>query len=125
MKAPDGDGIRSFILQRVEQWNAGDKNAFTELYRSFAPNGLRIEYVGEPVREGWATLEDMWDTYNSLVEVELGEVLVNGNEGACYIRNILVEDGMVTPSIEIYRFENGVLHVRCFHRPRSFYTATK
>ena len=119
MKAPSVETIRSFLVQQMEYWNAGNREAFTDLYRSVAPKGLIIEYVGQPIGDGWQTFNHMWDTYNGLVKAEIGEILVNGNEGACYIRNVFVADGTVDPSIEIYRFEDDTLHVRYFHRPRS------
>ena len=108
--------IRSFIFQQTEYWNAGNKEAFIDLYRNVAPKGLRIEYIGQPVADGWQVLDRMWETYNGLVEVEIGDILVNGNEGACYFRNVLLEDGTVNPTIEIYRFENETLDIRYFYR---------
>ena len=111
--------IRSFILQQTEYWNAGNREAFIDLYRSVAPKGLKIEYIGQPIGDGWQALNHMWETYNGLVEVEIGDILVNGNEGACYFRNVLAADGTANSTIEIYRFENDTLHVRYFYQHRT------
>ena len=54
----------------------------------------------------------MWDAYAGRVRSEVVEVLVNGNEGACFLRNLRTESGVANPSIEIYRFEEGRLHIR-------------
>jgi hypothetical protein len=115
MSTYDAEQIRAFLIANIELWNAKDRGGHTDLYRAAAPNGLIIEYVGQPIGDGWATFNHMWDTYNGLFHVDIGEIFVNGNEGACLYHNVLVADGKSNPTIEIYRFDQGKLHVRYFH----------
>jgi len=44
-------------------------------------------------------------------------LLVNGSEGACHHRNFRLASGVVNPSIETYRFEEGRLFIRYFYVP--------
>ena len=115
MEAINKDSIRSFILQQVEHWNAGEKEKMMSMYRRMAPNGLKMELVGHPVIDGWQALNEMWDRDNGHIKGEIVDVMVNGNEGACYCRNVRTADGTVVTSIEIFCFEDGTLHVRYFH----------
>jgi hypothetical protein len=116
MTIPSQGEIYDFLKQQVALWNAGEREAMTALYRQYAPDGLVIEYVGEPIGDGWQTFEHMWDAYSGKVRSEVIEMLVNGNEGACFLRNLRPASGVANPSIEIYRFEEGRLHIRYFHR---------
>lgn len=112
--------IRQFLQDNFRLWNARDREAFTALYREASPNGLVIEYVGQPrVDDGWQAFNHMWDNYNHDVNAELKEVLVNGNEGVCYVHNHSARDGVAHPSIEIYRFDKGQLYIRYFHNAES------
>ena len=54
----DSNNIERFLHAQVEAWNASDKEAFFEQYRSTCPNGLVIEYVGRPPLnvDGWTVL---------------------------------------------------------------------
>jgi hypothetical protein len=88
----------------------------TDLYRKYAGDQLVIEYVGQPIGDGWKTYEHMWDTYNGSVRTDVIEVLINGNEAACYYNNVRLATGLGNPSIEIYRFDDRRLHIRYFHR---------
>jgi hypothetical protein len=111
----DEKSIHQFLEDNFGIWNAGDRDAFTELYRNASANGLEIEYVGQDPVDGWAAFNHMWDTYNTEIHAEPQQILVNGNEGAVYVHNIVKKDGAVHPSIEIYRFVDGKLHIRYFH----------
>ena len=115
MSNPSEAEIRAFITGQVAFWNAGERDSMTALYERHAPSGLVIEYVGQPLGDGWATYNHMWDTYAGQVVVEVLEILVNGNEAACSIRNVRTATGLYNPSIETYRFEDGMLHIRYFH----------
>lgn len=109
------DDIRAFMLKQFELWNARDKEEMFALYKRAAPNGYTIEIVGHPIMEGWQMLNDLWEKDNKILDVEPVEVLANGNEGACYCRNHHTDTGVTVSSIEIYRFDEGSLHVRYFH----------
>src|ERR1035437_7055928 len=109
MSIPSESEIRSFLNEHIRLWNAGDREAFTSLYKKYASKKLTIEYVGLPVGEGWAVFNHMWDTYNAHVRGEIITILVNGNEGACHYENVSKDSGQSQPSIEIYRFTAGEL----------------
>ena len=57
----------------------------------------------------------MWDTYNGKVRVDIDTILVNGNEGACHYNNVDKATEKGSPSLEIYRFGDGEMHIRYFH----------
>jgi hypothetical protein len=116
MAIPDADEIHRFVASQLEFWNAGQRTEMTDLYRRYAPDGLTIEYVGQPVGDGWPLYEHMWDNYGGSVRTEIIEILVKGNEAACHFLNVRRDSGIGNPSIEIYRFEEGRLHIRYFHR---------
>lgn len=112
------DSIRSFVFQQVGHWNAGRQDEFTALYRSVAPAGLTIEYVGLQTATGdaaWAALAHMWNSYQALVRLQLVECIVNGADAACYFRNLRIEGQSLSTGIETYTFRDGTLHLRVFH----------
>jgi hypothetical protein len=115
MSSYNAEQIRSFLVKNIELWNAKDRAGHTSLYRDAAPNGLTIEYVGQPIGDGWATFNHMWDTYGGQFRVDIGHIMVNGNEGACLFHNVLVAENKSSPTIEIYKFEGGKLNIRYFH----------
>lgn len=116
MTARTPDQIRSFLHQQVEFWNAGQKDEMFALYRKMVPGSLSIEYIGIPAFEGWAALEDMWQRFNGLVKIDVKEVMVTGDEAACYHHNQSVGvDIPPRPSIELYRFSGDNLAIRYFH----------
>lgn len=110
--------IQQWMEDNFRIWNARDRAAFTKLYEEAAPNGLIIEYVGQPeVEDGWAAFNYMWDNYNQNITAEPQQILVNGKEAAVYVFNISKADGNeVHPSIETYTFDNGTLTIRYFHK---------
>lgn len=116
MPVPSEKEINSFLNEHIRLWNACDREAFTALYRKYAANGLTIEYVGVPIGDGWAAFDQMWDTYNGKVRVDIDTILVNGNEGACHYENVIKESGQSNPSLELYRFGDGELYIRYFHQ---------
>lgn len=109
--------IERFFNGQVAAWNAGDKAAFLEHYRAVSPKGLTIEYVGEGLRDPWATLEKMWDDQNAKVEVEVIQKIVNGPEAACYHRNHIRGADMAIDTVELYAFDAGKLAIRYFIAP--------
>lgn len=118
MKEYSQQDIQKWLENNFLFWNNRDREAFTQLYRDASPNGLIIEYVGQPeVEDGWAAFNYMWDNYNGNITAEPQQILVNGNEGACYVHNISKADNDERqPSIETYKFEQGKLLIRYFHK---------
>jgi hypothetical protein len=115
MPIPSEREIRTFLNEHIRLWNACDRDGFTALYEKYAPNGLIIEYVGVPIGDGWAAFNHMWDTYNGKVRVDIDTILVNGNEGACHYDNVDKATEQGSPSLEVYRFGDGKMHIRYFH----------
>lgn len=114
----DESSIRSFIFQQVELWNAKRKDEFLALYRRMAPAGLTLEYVGKQTATGeaaWQGLEQMWATYIDQVKLQLFECIVNGNDAACFYRNLWSAPQKLSTGIEVYSFRDGALHARFFH----------
>jgi hypothetical protein len=108
--------IRAFLHHQVELWNAGKKDAMFAQYHQIVPGKLSIEYVGIPPLEGWAALEDMWQRFAGKVRIDVKEVMVTGNEAACYHHNTTIDSGAPPrPSIELYRFDGDDLSIRYFH----------
>ena len=116
MSNPSEAEIREFLVQQIALWNAEKRQEMTDMYKRYSPKGLAIEYVGQPAGDGWAAYEHMWDEYGGRVKGEIVEILVNGNEAACHFLNVRKDSGIRNPSIETYRFDDGKLTVRYYHR---------
>jgi hypothetical protein len=116
MAIPGENEIKLFLTQQIEFWNARKREEMTDLYRKYAADQLVIEYVGQPIGDGWKTYDHMWDTYSGSVRTDVIEVLINGNEAACYYNNVRLATGLGNPSIETYRFDDRRLHIRYFHK---------
>ena len=116
MKTSTPEEIRHFLHAQVASWNAGKKEEMMAAYRAIVPGQLSIEYIGIPPLEGWAALEDMWQRWAGKVHIDVKEVMVTGNEAACYHHNTTVGAGTPPrPSIELYRFDGDNLQIRYFH----------
>ncbi len=116
MKTRDNTEIQAFLHQQVALWNAGKKEEMLALYHQIVPGKLSIEYIGLPVLEGWAALEDMWQRFAGKVHIDAIEVMVTGTEAACYHHNTSIGiDAPVRPSIELYKFHGDDLSIRYFH----------
>lgn len=110
--------LRHFVFQQIDLWNAGRKADFMALYRDTAPAGLTLEYVAKQTLTGdaaWAGMEHMWDTYHAKVKLQLFECIVNGNDAACYFRNLWSGEQSLSSGIEVYTLHEGALHARLFH----------
>ena len=113
----DKTTIEQFLHTQVKAWNAGDRDGFLAAYRAVAPNGLQIEYVGRgPASDGWPVLEGMWAAQSAKIEIEEVALILNGDEAACHNRNKVRGTTMAIETIELYRFDAGVLSVRYFVR---------
>lgn len=53
------------------------------------------------------------------IAIELCQVLINGNEVACYVKNHRRATGDFEASIEIYIFDQGKLLERYFHSSKA------
>lgn len=118
MTALTESAIRDFLFAQTDAWNRRDKDAFMELYRAHAAQGLTLEYMGKALLTGeaaWAGLNGMWDQYVPKVRQQLFEVIVNGTDAACYYRNIWTAEQTLSTGMEFYAFKDGALHIRMFH----------
>ncbi len=111
----DKAAIEQFLHSQVQAWNAGDKDGFFSAYRTAAPKGLKIEYVGQrPLTDGWPVLEGMWTQQSAKIEIEEVTMIVNGNEAACHNRNKVRGTAVAIETIEMYTFDGGQVTVRYF-----------
>jgi hypothetical protein len=111
----DKAAIEHFLHTQVQAWNAGDKAAFFAAYRTAAPAGLQIEYVGRgPATDGWPVLEQMWAQQSAKIEIEEVALIVNGAEAAAHNRNKVRGSDIAIETVEIYRVDDGRLSVRYF-----------
>lgn len=115
---PSTEQIKTFIHDQVDLWNAKDREGFFACYKKIAKGRLVIEYVGRPIPDdAWQVLEQMWDTTNSDVEIEVAETIINGNEVACHHINKMPSKGINIQTVEIYKFDGDDLYVRYFIKP--------
>jgi hypothetical protein len=106
--------IEQFLHAQAKAWNDGDKSGFFGAYSAAAPNGIEIEYVGQPAGDGRAILEAMWGQQNAKIQIEEIVAIVNANEAACHNRNWVRGTDKWIETIELYRFDSGRLQVRYF-----------
>ncbi|QCG68145.1 nuclear transport factor 2 family protein [Pseudomonas veronii] len=111
---PDAHAIEHFLHGQVDCWNRSDKEGFMAHYRKIAPKGLTLEYVGQPLQGAWAVLENMWERQQPHIRIEVIRCIINGNEAACHHSNNRVNGEPGIQTIEVYRFEDGLLQVRYF-----------
>lgn len=118
MTLPSSERIRSFVVESIQLWNDGKKDAFMLLYKEMAPGGFRFENpVGTGVHEGWDALLKMWDDYAAIVQIEILHLIVNGSEAMAMMANKASVAGReaVRFSGETYHFyEDGSFHARYF-----------
>jgi hypothetical protein len=113
--------IRDFVVATTERWNAHDKDGYIRLWQQVAPAGATLEDpVGSPPKHGWDQVSAMWERFNPVCEEErIEQLFVRGNEAAVLMYHRLVNDGEIAEirDIEIWRFEEGTLLIRCWWDP--------
>ena len=122
MPIPDRKTLKQWARNYVDLWNAGDKEAWVENWKSVAPGDFRmLDPVGTPEKRGFEhCCLDSWGLFQGRVRFRHvpGSVFVNGNEVAWALENHLTVDGeeMVALSIETYRFEeDGSVVIRTYY----------
>jgi hypothetical protein len=110
--------IKDFIRQQCERWNAHDKEGYTKLWQSVAPDLISFEDpVGSVPKTGWDLWSDMWDRFNpNSQEQRIEHLTVCGNEAALYFYFRTEQEGEIVESrdIETWTFESGKVYVRAF-----------
>lgn len=107
--------IEQFIRDQYRLWSEDRIDEMMVLFRRIAPNGFTIEYVGKPPQEGEQAMAEMIAEHGGKIRADLRQLIVNGNEAAAVVDNVVNDTGHVIPSIETYRFEDGKMHARYFH----------
>ncbi|MPS67259.1 MAG: hypothetical protein E2586_02015 [Novosphingobium sp.] len=110
--------LEQAIKDNYRLWNEGKREELDALFRSLAPHGFTIEYVGSSAVDGPTAMAAIWKEYGGKCTTELLDVIVNGTEGAAYVSNHLQTDsGIVSlTSLETYKVAGGRLAIRYFHR---------
>jgi len=104
-------------------WNAGDKEAWIDNWRSVARGSFRmLDPVGTPEKCGFkACCEDSWDLFQPRVrfKIQPGTLFVCGSEVAwCLENHFEGPDGpRVQYSLETYQFgEDDSVNIRTYYR---------
>ncbi|NIB44076.1 nuclear transport factor 2 family protein [Pseudomaricurvus alkylphenolicus] len=105
--------LEFFLHRQVECWNNSDKAGFLQCYKDIAPNGLSIEYVGQPSQDPWLMLEGMWREQPN-VRIDVVACVVCGNESASHHNNVRNNDNPGTRTLEFYTLKDGKLSARIF-----------
>ncbi len=112
--------IEEFIQGQVKAWNARDKPKFIGYYKSVTPGSLKIEYANRPIEgNGWAVLEQMWESSNNIVDIDVIKTIINGNEAICYHINRMPSRNLDIHTMEIYHFDGQDLSVKYFIKPEA------
>jgi len=117
--APSPEEIGRIVERSYDLWNAGDKQAWIEHWRSVTPGEHLLEDpIGTPVKRGFRVLGELWDqTGRDRLTITLERLIVCGREAAAVTRNEGTVRGkpMRIDSVHLYRFgEDGSTHTRSF-----------
>jgi hypothetical protein len=121
MPQPTGDEIKSFVALQCAKWNEHDRQGYLDAWKAIAPNGITFEDpVGTPSKAGWDMWLKMWDQFNQFsVEQRVDFVSLRGDEVAlCMYHNAeYAGETTETVDIEVWKFVDGMAHVRCWWNP--------
>lgn len=123
MSYPKKQALLNWARQYPELWNAGDKQAWVENWRSVAPGEFRmLDPVGTPQKRGFKSCcEDSWDLFQPRVRfnIQPGTLFVCANEVAwCLENHFEGPDGpKLQYSLETYLFgDDGSVNIRTYYR---------
>lgn len=124
MPAPDKQALLNWATNYPKLWNAGDKQAWVDNYRTVVSgdNVRMLDPVGTPAKTGFKhCCEDSWDLFQARVrfKIQEGTLFVCANEVAWCLENHF--DGPDGPqiqfSIETYCFgHDGSLDIKTYYR---------
>ena len=123
MSVPGKKQLLKWAENYVSLWNAGDKKAWEENWRSVAPGDFRmLDPVGTPEKFGFEhCCLDSFDLFqpNVRFNIQPGTLFVCDNEVAWLLENHITSAGTtsIAYSIETYRFEeDGSVVIRTYYR---------
>ena len=123
MAIPSTKALLQWAENYTKYWNAGDKQAWVDNWRSVAPGDFRmLDPVGTPEKHGFEHCAlDSWELFQNNVKfnIQEGSLFVCGNEVAWLLENHITNEGetFIGYSIETYRFEeDGSVTIRTFYR---------
>ena len=124
MPTPTFDELKRWSERYVELWNAGDRDAWAENWRSVAPGDFRmLDPVGTPEKHGFEECclasFDLFQP-NVRFRIQPGTLMICGNEVAWCLENHIetkTGESRVGLSLETYRFEpDGSVVIRTYYR---------
>jgi len=123
MAYPDKKTLLNWARQYPELWNAGDKQAWVENWKTVASGEFRmLDPVGTPEKRGFKECcEDSWDLFQPRVKfrIQPGTLFVCANEVAwCLENHFTGADGdQLQYSLETYRFgSDDSVEIRTYYR---------
>lgn len=123
MSVPGEDQLKQWAKKYVDLWNAGDKEAWAQNWRSVAPGEFRmLDPVGTPEKVGFEKCAlESFDLFQPNVKFKIveGTLFICGNEVAWLLENHITmgDKSMVGLSIETYRFEpDGSVLIRTYYK---------
>ena len=123
MPKPSIQELKRWAENYITLWNAGDKNAWAENWKSLVPGDFRmLDPVGTPEKRGFQECAlDSFDLFQPHVRFKIAEgtLFICDNEVAWLLENHIEteEEKIVGLSIETYRFEeDGSVTIRTYYR---------
>lgn len=123
MAYPEKKALLNWATNYPLLWNAGDKQAWVENWRSVATGEFRmLDPVGTPEKRGFKSCcEDSWDLFQGRVRfrIQPGTLFVCANEVAWCLENHFdgPEGPQVQFSLETYHFgDDDSVFIRTYYR---------
>lgn len=123
MAYPTKQALLNWATQYPELWNAGDKQAWVDNWKTVATGEFRmLDPVGTPEKVGFKSCcEDSWDLFQPRVSfrIQPGTLFVCGNEVAwCLENHFQAPDGeQIQYSLETYIFgDDNSVNIRTYYR---------
>ena len=123
MPKPSIQELKQWAENYIAFWNAGDKNAWAENWKSLVPGDFRmLDPVGTPEKRGFQECAlDSFDLFQPHVRFKIAEgtLFICDNEVAWLLENHIEteKEKIVGLSIETYRFEeDGSVTIRTYYR---------
>lgn len=123
MPYPSKNALLNWATNYPLLWNAGDKSAWVENWRTVASGEFRmLDPVGTPEKRGFKECcEDSWDLFQSRVSfrIQPGTLFVCGHEVAWCLENHFQgpNGAEVQFSLETYRFgDDSSVDIRTYYR---------